>query len=104
MSRPTEPSEKEMTTKEMLEHMNFLGMSGISCKDNPCPFCDAIRRIIVERGKGPGVDEGFVEKWTKDFWYADWMTENHPGREFMKELIVAMLCEAGVKIKKGDKT
>ena len=41
----------EITKKEMIEHLEFLGSSGIQCKYDPCPFCNAIRRTIEERDK-----------------------------------------------------
>ena len=50
-------SEPKVTREEMLYHLHFLGAFGISCKDDPCPFCDAIHALIEH---GPEVSRGFV--------------------------------------------
>jgi hypothetical protein len=50
----------EPTTRLMVEHLEFLGNDGISCIEQPCPICEAIRRLIEHR---PRVTKEFVEKW-----------------------------------------
>lgn len=46
--------------------------------------------------KGGAVTEEFIEKWVKEFFFAEWCNADYPTREHLKSRIGTMLREAGV--------
>jgi len=101
-----DPSEKEITTKEMLdtlEHCRVNMALGVvqayagKWTERDERTIDAILRLIEASDKGPEVDEGFVQRFVQEL--CDWAGEERGSWQDAENIVFANLREAGVKVK-----
>lgn len=107
---------QEVTAKEMLERLN----NDIACVvqrkleliadgyDKAAECCDkniqvykAIHALIAAHVEPHRVTRGWVEKWTKDLFYADWCTATSSEREGLTTPIIDMLSDLGIEVEEG---
>ena len=101
-----DPSEKEITTKEMLdtlEHCRVNMALGVvqayagKWTERDERTIDTILRLIEASDKGPEVDEGFVQRFVQEL--CDWAGEERGSWQDAENIVFANLREAGVKVK-----